>query len=391
MHLQEVISQKDKKLFLELPKRLYRDDPNWVCPLDIEIESIFNPATNTKFRNGEAVRWLLYDKKNVVGRIAVFIDRDALDHHKVPTGGCGFFECVENKSAAFMLFDAAKKWLKEKGMEAMIGPVNFGENFHHWGLLTEGFARQAYYLPYNFPYYQHFFEDYGFKDYFKQFAYLKKLSDGFPERALKFAEFTESRPGYSFEHFSYKRIDEFVDYFVDVYNTIWEAYYENYSPLLKEDIKTLLINSKAVLDEEMIWFAFDKSKPVGFLIVMPDINQVLIKLKNGKLNLINKLKFAYYKRHSITRCRAFVAGIYPEYRNTGIISALFYQLIKILKDKPRQEEIELSWVGDYNPKMIGIYDKMGGKQINTHITYMHLFDPTVPFERFNNEFDNKKY
>lgn len=392
MRLQEVINAKHKAAFHDLPKRLYKGDSNWTCPLDIEIESIFNPASNGNFKHGNAIRWILLDNNNTaIGRIAAFIDTKKMNNYKYPTGGCGFFECVNNQEAANILFNAAKNWLENLGASAMLGPVNFGENFNYWGLLVEGFIPQAYGMQYNFPYYKKLFENYGFKNYFEQYSFHKPLSDGFPERMLKFAEFTETRPGYSFEHFSFNRLEEFVGYFVEVYNTVWKAFHDNYDPLEAKDIRELLMNSRPVIDEELIWFAFDNGQPVGLLGVVPDINQLLRKLKNGKLNLTNKIKFLFYKKKVITRCRAFVAGIYPEYQNTGIIAALFYQLVKVLNNKPNATEIELSWVGDYNPKMIGIYEKIGGKKMKTHITYMYLFRSNMVFERFTNEFEGKLY
>ncbi|MBN1119254.1 MAG: hypothetical protein JXA77_18740 [Bacteroidales bacterium] len=392
MKLQEVTQKKDRREFLEFPKRLYKNDKNWICQLDVEIEAIFNAETNSNFKHGEAVRFLLMDDNNkTIGRIAAFVDNKKKDHFQYSTGGCGFFECINNQEAANMLFDAAKDWLMARGIKAMLGPVNFGENFNHWGLLVDGFMPQGYAMPYNFPYYKALFENYGFRNYYEQYSYHKPLADGFPERMLKFAEYTEKRPGYTFEHFSYKRMEEFIGYFVEVYNTIWSGYHDNYAPLDKKDLRELLVNSKPVVDEELIWFAFDKGRPIGLAGVLPDVNQVLQKLKNGKLNLINKIKFLYYRKRAITRCRAFVAGIYPEYQNTGVIAALFYQVVKVLGTKPNQQEIELSWVGDYNPKMQGIYDKIGGKKMKTHITYMFLFEPDMEFKRFTNEFDGKLY
>lgn len=392
MKLQVVISSKQKKEFLNFPKRLYQDDPNWVCQLDIEIDGIFNPSTNSNFDHGEAIRYLLLDDNGkTLGRIAAFYDKKKLNHSMYPTGGCGFFECIDNQDAANMLFNAAKEWLAERGMKAMQGPINFGENYNHWGLLVEGFVQQAYALPYNFPYYQKLFENFGFRNYFEQYAYHKILAEGFPERMVKFAEYTEQRPGYSFKHFSFKKIDEFVDYFVEVYNKVWSSFHDNYTPLKREEIFELLKDAKPIIDEELIWFAFDKGNPVGLVVTFPDINQLLRKLKNGKLNLTNKLRFLYYRNRVITRSRAFLAGILPEYQNSGIAAALFYQLIKVLNSKPNHTELELSWVGDYNPKMIGIYDKVGGVRKKKHITYLYLFDPSLKFERFTNEFEGKLY
>lgn len=390
MTLIEVLTAKHKKKFLNFPKQLYKGDKNWICPLDLEIEGIFNPENNDSFKKGEAIRWLLCDGEKIIGRIAAFYDTHKAKQHKYLTGGCGFFECVNNQEAANVLFNAAKSWLESKGMQAMLGPVNFGENYFHWGLLVDGFMQQGYGMQYNFPYYKELFENFGFKNYFEQYSFHKPLAEGWPDRLLKFAELTAKRPGYSFERFSYKRIDEFVKHFVDVLNQIWAGYQENYTPLTNAEIKKMLLESKPIIDEDLIILAFDKGKPVGIILSIPDANQVLIKLKNGKLNLINKVRFVLNKS-KISRNRALLTGIHPEYTNTGIVLPLFYQLVLALEEKPRQKEIELSWVGDYNPKMIGIYDKIGAKKMKTHITYLHQFDQKLPFERFNNEFEGKKY
>ena len=135
------------------------------------------------FKHGDAIRWVLKDEKNdLIGRIAVFYDKNKAYHNLQPTGGIGFFECINDQEAADFLFDAAKGWLSSKGMEAMDGPVNFGENFVNWGLLVEGFMQPTYGMPYNFPYYKDLFEQYGFKKYFDQYSFLDDFSKPYPER-----------------------------------------------------------------------------------------------------------------------------------------------------------------------------------------------------------------
>jgi hypothetical protein len=394
MTILEVTDKILSKEFIDFPKRHYKNDRNWVCPLDVEIEGIFDPANNACFQHGEAIRWLLKDdSQKTIGRIAAFVDHNKVNVFRQPTGGAGFFECINNQEAANMLFDTAKAWLQERGMEAMEAPVNFGENFVYWGLLVEGFMQQAYGMQYNFPYYKELYENYGFQNFFEQYSYHVDLSLPFNERLVKFAEYIESRPNYTFEHFNFKNTEKYVNDLVETYNTIWSGFHKSYSPLKHEEIWKMLKESKPVIDEEFIWFAYDNGKPIAMVIIFPDINQLLKKLGNGKLNLINKLKFLYYKNLSkeITRTRVFVAGVSPDYQNSGIISALFYQFVKILRKRPQHKEIELSWVGDYNPKMISVYDKIGGVKAKTHITYMHLFDKDAEFIRFNNEFEGKLY
>jgi hypothetical protein len=141
----EVITPRDKQEVHDFPKRLYKGDPAWVCPLDSMIEGYFDPHRNHSFEHGEAVRWILLDDSGItIGRIAAFIDTIRSSAYRQPTGGMGFFEVIENKEAAFTLFDTAREWLALRGTEAMDGPINFGENDNYWGLLIEGFMQQGF-------------------------------------------------------------------------------------------------------------------------------------------------------------------------------------------------------------------------------------------------------
>ena len=155
MTIEEVKTRSAQKAFLEVPRIIYRDDDTWVCPFDKEINSIFDPKKNVYFEHGEATRWLLYDdRQKLIGRVASFIDRNSCEKHDQSTGGMGFFECIHNQEAAKLLFDTAREWLKARGMEAMDGPVNFGETYKYWGLLVDGFTHPSYEIAYNHPYYQ---------------------------------------------------------------------------------------------------------------------------------------------------------------------------------------------------------------------------------------------
>ena len=137
MRLVVVSDKKTRKDFLRVPKILYRKDPFWVCPLDRDTEVVFDPGKNKLFSGGNARRWILLgDNNQLSGRIAAFYNRDLSSRNKQPTGGIGWFECINDQGAANMLFDAARDWLKSEGMEAMDGPINFGSNESNWGLLV---------------------------------------------------------------------------------------------------------------------------------------------------------------------------------------------------------------------------------------------------------------
>ena len=157
MKVTEVKTKHDKKEFIDFPKDLYKTDPFWVCQLDSTIESVFDPEKNHNFKHGEAIRWILKDDDDhTIGRIAAFIDKVRSSANRQPTGGIGFFEVVEDKEAAFILFNTALEWHRLNGIAAMDGPINFGENDNNWGLLVEGFMQQGYGMPYNKKYYRTF-------------------------------------------------------------------------------------------------------------------------------------------------------------------------------------------------------------------------------------------
>lgn len=388
MKIREVTSTGDKKEFIRFPKRLYKTDPFWVCPLDNEVEAVFDPGKNHYFKHGEATRWLLLDESGTtIGRVAAFIDYNRSKVYRQPTGGIGFFEVEENKEAAFILFDTAKEWLTERGMEAIDGPINFGENDTNWGLLVDGFVQPGFGMTYNKRYYRNYFEQYGFKNYFEQYSYHKNIAEVevFPERFMKIADWISKRPGYTFDHFRYSNTRKYVDDVVEIYNSTWSTFKEDFTPIEPEILFRALKKAKSFLDEELIWFAYHDNKPVSFFILYPDLNQI-IKHLNGRLHLINKIRFVIMKRkHVMTRMRAVVAGVHPKYQNSGIESAIFKQLFHVFRKKRFYKELELSWVGDFNPKMMAIYEAIGAEQAKMHITYRYLVDRNVVFVRYKDE------
>lgn len=370
----EVNDRKTIRKFLDFPKRLYKNDPNWICPLDNTIEAVFDPAKNAFFTHGQATRWIFTNQNGeVVGRVAAFINEKKAYNYQQPTGGMGFFECIENKDIAFYIFDVCRNWLKSKGMEAMDGPINFGENDNFWGLLVEGFMPPSYGMNYNPPYYREFFEEYGFRRYYDQVTNHLDLTKKFPERFWKIADWVRQRPGYSFKHFSWKEPEKFIEDFKQIYDDAWQ-FHENFTPIDKKILKEQLKELKPISEEDFIWFAYHDNEPVAFLVMIPDANQ-LLRYYKGKMGLLGKIKFLFLKRKGIfTRARITVMGIRPKYQRSGIESAIFWHMDKMMKNHPGYNEIELSWVGDFNPKMRQLHESVGGHFAKRHITYRYLFN-----------------
>jgi len=367
--------------FHNVAKDIYKGDPNWVPPLEVMIDNAFDPAKNTFYKNGDGTRWILKnDEGKFVGRIGAFINGNRAYTFNQPTGGCGFFECINDTEVSTILFDTAKAWLAERGMEAMDGPVNFGENLINWGLLVEGYEQQGFGMPYNKPYYIDLFRDYGFELYFKQFSYHLNHKDPFPERFWKIAEWVAKKPNFRFEHVRFDNLEKYLKDFVKIYDQAW-ARHDNHQSVDLDDIRGMVKMAKLIEDEEFIWFAYNNDEPVLFYCMIPDWNQILKKL-NGKANIWNLIKFVWYKKmRVITRARILIMGVVPKFQGVGLESAVFWHLDNVMKKKLWYNQVELSWVGDFNPKMVAIYISVGGVPAKTHYTMRYLFDRTIPFER----------
>ena len=382
MRLIRVDDRKTIKKFHQVQGVIYKNDPVWVCPLCNEIEAIFDPESNPYYRHGEAERWILTDDEgNLTGRLAAFIDRNMANSYEQPTGGMGFFECINDKTSAFLLFDTAREWLIHRGMEAMDGPINFGETDKYWGLLVGGFTHPSFDVPYNPPYYEELFEAYGFGVYYNMEGFHIDLKAPYPDRFLKIANWVAAKPGYEFRHFTWKEQDKFVNDFAEVYNQAWASFKKYFEPIEPDYIKSVLLKSKPIIDEEFLWYAYQYGKPVAIYMMFPDLNQILKHL-NGKLDLLSMIKFLYYKRRkTITRAKGLIMGMIPKYQNHGIESVFILNLRKVLEKKPQYTEVELSWVADYNPKMRKIFVAVGGVPAKKYKLYRYLFDRNKEFKR----------
>jgi GNAT superfamily N-acetyltransferase len=322
------------------------------------------------------------DENRLIGRIAAFIDFNLANTYDQPTGGMGFFECIDEKEAAFLLFDTARNWLKEKGMEAMDGPINFGETDKYWGLLVKGFTHPSFDVAYNHPYYQNLFESYGFQVYYRMEGFHLDITKPLPERISKIAEWIFNKPGYTFRHFTWKEKNQLTLDFAEVFNQAWASFKINFEPLEPEYIRQTLKKAKPILDGEMIWLAYFEGKPIAIYLMFPDLNQIARYL-NGKLHIINMLKFLWLKnRKTITRARGMLMGVIPQFQKHGIESAFILKLLDVFKNKPHYTEIEFSWVGDFNPKMRKIFISVGSIPAKNYITYRYLFDRTKEFRRY---------
>jgi hypothetical protein len=384
MRIVEVNNAATQKEFVQVAVNMNQHNPAYIRPLDKEIHEVFDASKNKNFKYGEAIRWILKDEQgNLLGRIAAFTNTKYINKGtEYPTGGVGFFECTNNQAAANLLFDTAKQWLTSKGMEAMDGPINFGDRDKWWGLLVEGFTDEPVYgMPFNPTYYQALFEGYGFKNYYNQYWYKMVVDDPLPprfqERYAKFA----AKPGYEAKHVHLKQLDKYAQDFATVYNAAWAQHGEA-KEVTKDQIIKLFNTMKPIMDERVVWFAYYKEEPIAMFINIPDVNQYF-KHFNGKLNLINKLRLLYMKKTG--QCKKLTGlafGVVPKYQALGIDSFLIQACGNLIQGKGWYKQYEMGWAGDWNPRMVNIYKSLGGHQNRLMVTYRFVFDESKhAFER----------
>jgi hypothetical protein len=369
MQLFQVTDPLTVRKFLDLPRALYKDDAAWVCPLDDEIAAIFDPGRNPFFSHGRCARWIVLDDSGkTIGRIAAFINHQKAYKHPQPTGGMGFFECIDNDEAARLLLDTASHWLQAAGMQVMEGPVNFGENDKYWGLLIEGFHSPSLGMNYNPPYYRRILESYGFQKEYDQLTNFLDATIPLPERFTKIADWVMKKPGYTFEHFSRSKKEKYFADFLEVYNDAWSEF-DSFTPLELPTIRESFRQMRPVMDEKIIWFAYYQQEPVAFVLCLPDVNQ-LLKPVNGRLNLPGKLKFFWYKHtRTVNRLRITIMGCKKKFQQHGLESALIHCLQMEVLPRGTIKGVELAWVGDFNKKMLALHEATGARREKVHRTY----------------------
>lgn len=370
--------------FLLLPVTLYKNDPVWIRPLDKDINEVFDEKKNKAFRFGKIIRWILKDNNGEnIGRIAAFVNSKYKNKgDDVPVGGIGFFECINNQQAANLLFDTAKAWLQNQGIEGMDGPINFGERDRWWGLVTEGFTEPLYCMNYNPPFYITLFETYGFRLFFNQvcFAYdpKKRLSEKIHERHAAVA----ATPGIHCKLIDKKQLDKFAADFTTVYNKAW-AGHGGLKQMAVEQVKLMFKKMAPVIDERIIYFAYHNQDPIAMFLNLPDLNQYF-KHMNGKFGLMQKLYFVFLQKfRPAKKFCGLVFGVVPEWQGKGVDSYIIGECSKIIQvPSEPYAAYEMQWIGDFNPKMINVAESFGDTFRSKNLaTYRYLFNREKEFKR----------
>lgn len=360
MKILEVLHDEDKRNFNAFPRTLYKDDPEFISHLDQDIDQVFDDALRKKGEQ-DFKRWLLMDGGQVIGKIAAFYSKP------LKIAGVGFFDCIDDVHAASELFKPAEEWLKEQGYDQIQGPINFGERDKYWGLLVEGYTNPSYQENYNFPYYKRLFELNGYTKDFEQTTSEAWPSNVTSKKLIHFDEIGIP-PEYQFRHIDKNDLMKYARDFAKVYNSAWRER-DFYAPVSEEKISKMMKSMRPILREDLIWFAYYKEEPVAFFVNVIDVNQIFKKL-NGRFDWWGKIKFLWYKSSvKVDRIRGIVFGIAPQHRGKGIYMGMISKVYQVLTSDPYLKSAELSWIGDFNPKMHALFNKVGAVKTKTHYTF----------------------
>lgn len=383
MHISEVTNSILNAAFFAVPKLIYKDDPSYIPHLRQDIEKLFTPKKNKLLRTGgDAKRWVLKDNTGkAIGRISAFVNPKTANEFKQPTGGVGFFECINDQEAANLLFDTAQQWLKEKGMEAMDGPINFGEKLQFWGLLIKNYdTPPSYAMNYNPAYYRDLMEKYGFGLYYEQLMFHRDLLEPAQEVFVRKAEMLMQDPEIRATNVKGWSDKYFAECFLEVYNSAWGGH-EGFKLMNFEVALKTIKAMKPVYDPRIVIFVFKGTRPIGFYINLPELNQIF-KYINGNLNWLGMLKFLWHRKvHPATTMFGVIFGVVKEFHGKGVEGAMIkFAETNIAHVTPYKDTI-LGWIGDFNPKMLKVCENLGADNYRTYGTFRYLFDRTIPFER----------
>lgn len=393
MQLQEVTSPLLAKEFLRVNLEINKNNPHYIIPLEKDVIDVFDPKKNKAYRHGEATRWILKDDQGkLIGRIAAFVNKKYKNKgDDGPVGGIGFFDCINDQAAADILFDVAKHWLMQRGMEAMDGPINFGERDRWWGLVVKGTEIPPMYcMNFNAAYYQQLFENYGFRNFFNQICFGLKANSRLMQKFYDRHAICAADPNFRSEHIRKNNLDKYAKDFTTVYNKAW-AGHGGLKQLEEKVVRKMFQTMKAVMDERINWFIYYKDEPIGIWINLPDLNFWFKHLK-GKFSLYHKLKFLWLKATlKNNKFTGLVFGIVPQFQGTGADSYLIVEGCRIIQgltiengnyilNKPIYEDYEMQWIGEFNPKMVNVAEAIAGNRTRILTTYRYNFDRAKEFK-----------
>jgi hypothetical protein len=347
VEVRPVRTRADRRQFIDLPFRLHGTGTPWIPPLKLERHLFLSHRFNPFFKHGEAELFLAYRDGRVVGRVSAQVDRNFNDYHQNSWGFFGFLEFEEDPEVLAALLERAEAWLRERGRDRMVGPMDFTVN-DDLGVLIEGFdiepmIRQ----PWQPPYYHVLCEQAGLAKEVDLFMWELHISDR--ESILpiiwQLSDDLEPKHGITIRRMTRRGLRRDLDAFAEIYNEAWSRNW-GFVPYGKEDLDAYAQELHLVFDRD--WFMVAENaegETVGVAITIPDVNQVLARM-NGRLLPLGWLHYLRRKR-IVTRCRIGFLGVKPAYQHTGVAAGFYIEHFRQSEISPIKHG-EGGWVLEHN-------------------------------------------
>ena len=374
MEITEADSKRLLRLFIRFPYKLYKNDPNYVPDLIISQRQIFS-RENPFFEHSRAKYYLAMDNGKAVGRIAVIHNRPHNSLYNEKTAFFGFFEAEDNFEVFTCLIGKVIEWARTEGFNRLMGPTNFTTN-DSCGFLISGFEKTpVIHMPYNKYYYPKFFERYGFVKELDLFSYEisgKDLKRHINEELLRRVEDKLALEGIRIRHVRFKDMETEIQNLMEVYNAS-NAGSWGFIPLTEKEFRSMALNLKRMIPEKLILLAEKDNKLIGFLVALPDFNQVFRHIPSGRLMPAGIFKFLWYKR-KIDNSRILILGVLKNFKNRGV-DLLLYKKIQENLDTIGIYGGEAAYVMENNVAMNSIMQKIGGTVVKRYrIVSMDISD-----------------
>lgn len=361
-------NKKELKKFIDLAWSLNKNDPAWVPPLRLTVLDSLDTKRNPFYQHAKIQLWNAYRGSEHVGRIAAIVDEEHNRFHQEKMGFWGFLESVNDSTVTSALFQAAEEWLRAQGMEASRGPANPSLN-HECGMLMNGFADAPYVMmTHNLSYYPALAEKSGYTKVKDLLAFNMKAPEKFDERFTRIAERVKKKGSITFRPINMKKFAEDVKIIKDIYNGAWEKNW-GFVPMTDAEFEHMAKSMKDVIWPEFCLIAESKGEPVGFSLSLPDINQVLREIPNGKLLPLGIFKLLLGlrpKAGKITRVRVITLGVKKEWRGSGVASVFYYETYKRAVENGLWGG-ECSWILEDNKEMVDAVRAFSG--VDPYKTY----------------------
>jgi len=360
LNVRPVQSRRDLNAFIKLPFRLHRGTP-WVPPLIMERREFLNRDKNPFFEHAEAEYFLAERDGALVGRITAQVDERWTQFQGGNDGMFGFFESVNDPEVGRALIETATEWVRARGRDRMLGPMDFTTN-DECGVLIDGYEREPLALePWHPPYYRELLEGLGMTKAMDLWMWRLamgelKQGDQFQDFIHRSARESATEHGVVVRQMSKRDLEDEVTRFMDVYNEAW-GHNWGFVPITEAEVRFQAKNLKPILDENWAMIAERDGEVVGAALSLPDINQVLAKMK-GRLLPLGWLRFLA-GRSKIDRIRVFALGVKPRYQHLGVAAALYVRHIEVAA-RVRQKWGEMGWILEVNEPMNRAMEGMGG-------------------------------